>query len=617
MLRTILLSTTLLGLTSNAWAVTPSNQPHIIITATKTPIAKDKVGSSVTVITREDIEKSGESQVFDLIKKAPGVALTRNGGAGSTSTIRLRGSNPGQVRVMIDGVFMNDVSGANSEYDFNNLLVNSIERIEILRGPQSALYGSDAMGGVINIITRRGSGPMTVNALAEVGSYKTHREAAGISGGKNALTYSLQVQNFKTQGFSRFDGGVEDDGSTNQSINGALGWTINDIFSLDTSGSFSQLKSEFDATTADRANVQKKYSLSGRTALTAKTLEGKWEHIMSLQGASTRRDFDEPLTASTRFSTFDGLQTTAEYQSNYKLRTRDIITTGLVHERQDAENTATTSAAVKTTNVNRGATINSLYGQYLLGFGDTTTFTIGGRRDDHSQFGAKNTYRFTAAQEVPLTHTVLRASYGNGFKAPTLYQLYHPTFGTITLQPETSTGYDFGFDQHFLNRRLTLSSTVFHNDYKNLILFDSVTSKYLNLRKATTEGLESSIDYQLTPELSLNASHTYLLTEDGTTTRVLQRRPKHTFVAGADYLFTDAGSLGMDVRYVSRESESTTGARTFIKPYTVVDLRGEYKVSQPIAVYSRIENLFDKHYQEARGFASPGFSVYTGIKATY
>lgn len=615
----LLVSTTLIStiIISPTFAAPVRNMPHIVITATRTPVEKDKVGSAISVITREEIEESGKSQLFDLIKETPGVSFTRNGGAGSTSTVQLRGSNPGQVRVMVDGIFMNDPSGANTEFDFNSLLVNEIKRVEILRGPQSALYGSDAMGGVINIITKRGHGAPTFTGLVEGGSYQTKRTAAGVSGSEGDFNYSLQAQHFRTQGFSRFYLGTEEDGAKNNSVNGSAGYKINEALQLDVSGNWSHLESDYDASTADRANVQKKETRAGRAALTLETFDGIWEHIASVQAAGTKRDFDEPTSVSTRFSTFDGRQITGEYQSNVKLRKRDIFTAGLSREMQDANNNATNNVGVTTTNVNSDVTIDSLYGQYMLGLTDTTTITLGGRRDDHSEFGTENTYRVTAAQQVPATNTTLRGSYGTGFKAPTLFQLFHPTFGNPTLQPETSKGYDFGFDQNFMNNHLQISTTAFHNEYENLIEFDFVTSGYLNVSEATTKGIENSITFQATPELSFYTNYTYLLAEDGSSTRDLRRRPKHSFTSGANYRVEDKWGVGVDVNVVSKRPESTTGARTYVSGYSTVDLHGDVALSEQITAYARLENLFDHNYQEANRYQAAGRSVYMGLKATY
>lgn len=616
MIRASLLTASAVLAASGAAAQTQTEKqlPKVVVTANRIPQPKDKIGSAVTVITHEQIERSGASQAYDLLKLVPGVNVTRNGGPGATSQVRIRGSNPGQVRVMIDGVFMNDPSSANTEFDFNSVLINDIERIEVLRGPQSSLYGSDAMGGVINIITRKGEGKPKFNALAEGGYFKTLRQAAGVNGSHGDVDYSLQLQNYKTDGFSRVTNSTENDGSTNKAVTGRLGWKANDTFSFDLSGNYSDLKADYDRTGLDGDNVSDKLTLSGRAAMTVSLFEGAWDHIFSIKAADTERDFDEPLSTTTRFSTFDGRQTTIEYQSNAKLRSRDVLTVGLLSEEQEARNTATTNLGVKTTNVNSDFRTNSFYSQYLMGITDTTTLTLGGRNDRHSTFGIANTYRTTLAQEIPATGTILRTSFGTGYKAPTLFQLFHPTFGNSGLRPEESRGYDGGFEQTLWKERIGFGVTGFYNDYTNLINFSGGT--YSNAPKATTRGTESEAHFNATSELTLRSSHTYLLSEDSSTHKTLPRRPKHTLVGGVDYNVNKLGQVGMDVRYVSRQWDSATTANR-VKPFTTVDLYGSYEVDPRVSVYTRLENLFDREYQEVRNFNAPGFSVYAGVKATY
>jgi vitamin B12 transporter len=621
-IRILLTTTCLLGAlpTTAAFAAQATATPEIVVTANRMATPKDQVGSSVSVITRADIEQSGASQVFDVIKNVPGIAVSRTGGFGAAANVRLRGSNPGQVRVMIDGVFVNDPSGVNTEYDFASLPVGNIERIEILRGPQSALYGSDAMGGVINIITRKGEkGSPQYNGQVEIGSFQTYRQSGGVSGATDKVNYSLQLQNDQNKGFSRSSLGSEKDGAHDRTVGATFGVKLTSNLKLDVSGNYSNLDTDFDpsARTDGPASTNRKTML-GRTALTLNTFDGAWQHIASLQGARTERENNQPTSSSNRFSAFDGEQYAAEYQTNLKLRERDVATLGAVSEKQQATANRTTSAgAIVQTLRERDFTTNSLYGQYMFGLGKGTTFTFGGRHDDHSLFGSANTYRLTAAQELNEGNTVMRSSVGTGFKAPTLTQLYGPFGANPNLNPEESTGYDLGVEQRFLNKKLLLGVTGFYNDYKNLIGY---TSGYVNINKASTQGIESIAEYKISPEWEVRASHTYLLAKDETTTFNLLRRPKHSFLVGTDYTVLGKASIGGDVRYVSQMGDvmnvSPFGTM-YIKPFTTVDLRGSYDIDQNLTMYSRIENILDKRYQETNDYTAPGAAVYVGLRARY
>lgn len=617
MLRLLLLSTTPLLISHAAIAGEAAKKlPEIVITAGRLVQPKDQVGSAVTVITREEIEKSGASQLYDVIKQTPGISVNRNGGPGATSTVRIRGSEAGEVRVMIDGVYVNDPSGANTEFDFNSTLLSSVERIEILRGPQSALYGSDAMGGVINIITKKGDGPLRTTGLVEYGSYETHREALGASGAMGDWNYALNGENFVTDGFSRSSRGKEDDGARNQNVNAALGWQASDVLRFDASGYYTHLYSEYDpSATVDGPSYFNKITRTGRLASTLKSFGGKWEHMVSVQAAETERDQVQPNSAAQRYSAFDGLQLTGEYQNNLKLRTRDILTTGYVYERLEAENSNTTNAGVTTLNVDDAYNTDSIYGQYLLGLTDTTTLTFGGRHDDHSEFGTANTYRITASQELRATDTILRGSAGTGFKAPTLYQLFHPTFGNANLAPEESKGYDLGIDQYWLERDLQTSLTLFYNTYENLIAFQG--GGYQNVTRANTRGVEASVDYDITDRWSASANYTYLLTEDEATGRVLRRRPKHSFGASVDYKVAGSYRLGADMRALSPLVDNATGSKIYVDGFATLDLRATYDISDHVSAYVRAENIFDRDYQEALNYNAPGRSFYVGLKGHY
>lgn len=609
-IRFFLLSSALLPFP--ALADNASLTPEVVVSATRFAIPKEQVGSSVSIISRADIEKSGASQVFDVLKQTPGLSFTRTGGVGTISNIRLRGANTGQVRVMIDGVNVNDPSEINNDYVFHSLPASDVERIEIIRGPQSALYGSSAMGGVINIITKKGAGPARFTGGLEVGSYETFRQNAGVSGSTERVEYRLSVDNFDTGGFSRVTTGPEKDATHDKNAAAALGIQLTSNIKLDMSGRIGELTAGFDpSSTLDGPATLDKRSRSGKASLTAQTLSGAWEHIVSAQGANTVRKFDQPLGFN-RYESYDGTQNTFEYQSNLKLRARDVLTGGLATERQATENTST-NAGITSLDIDRAFRTNSVYSQYLLGLGDATTLTLGGRHDDHSTFGGANTYRATATHRIEQTGTTLRASYGTGFKAPTLFQLYYAFGGNANLKPEKSTGYDVGVEQALLSNRGSLSVTLFHNEFKNLIDY---TTAYVNVDRATTKGVETSARFDITPQLSASAGHTYVWSEDERTNRILPRRPKNTITTGLDYTMLGAFNVGGDLRYVSRQLDSNFST-AYTKAYTTLDLRGSYDITPQVAAYARLENLLNRDYQEVRRYNAPGRSIYVGVRGSY
>lgn len=586
---------------------------EIVITATRVPTRLDRVGSSISVITAEEIERSQQPQAIDVLRRVPGVSISRSGGVGSTSLLRLRGSEPGMVKVLIDGVEMNDASSANREFDFNALLTDDIERIEVLRGPQSALYGNDAMAGVINIITRRGQGPLTVRGLIEGGAYDTFRQNLSVSGASGGVEYALSGSNYETDGFSRIAAGDEDDGSTARSVQGRLGFRPNEQVRIDLSGGWSWLDTDFDpGATSDGPAFQEKETLHGRAAGMLTGLDGRLETTMAVGASRTERDFDEPL-GFYRFSTFDSDQLGVDLLSNLRLRTADVATLGVAWDREKAE-TTNTSAGVTAPGVSADVETWAVFGQYLAAVTEELTVTLGLRHDDHAQFGGETTWRTTAAYALDQTGTVFRASYGTARRAPSLYQLFDPSFGNAELEAEESWGADAGVEQSLLDGKVTAGVTVFRNRYDDLIAF---TNGYVNVAEARSQGIEASLSARPASWLELSANYTWLDTKNLDTGRELPRRPRNMVNLAADIALTEAASLGADLRYVSSQLDRATATSPRLDGYTVVNLLGRWRVADGISLFGRIENLFDEEYEEVLNYNTPGRSAYGGVRVEF
>lgn len=599
-------------LASTAHAEPVAQLSPVVVTANRVPTALEQTGSAVTVITAEQMQRRGITRVYDALKTAPGVTVSRNGGIGGVSTLRIRGSNPGQVRVMVDGVLINDPSNVDGSVDFNHMTTANIERIEIVRGPQSTLYGSDAIGGVINIITRKGGTPEHT-AFAEAGSFHTLRSGVGSHGSIGAWDYGLAAEHMQTHGFSHSSAGSEKDGAESDTVNGRLGYALSESLSLDASGGFSRIYSGFDpSTTTDGPAFLEKQVMRGQLGGTWLASDA-WKHTLSLQGADTHRSFDEPV-GFFRYSTFDGQTVAAEYQSTLQLRARDSWVAGIRSERQRAHTTSTMGGATST-DLTAEIDNHALFTQYMLGLGEDTTLTAGGRIDNHDIFGTEATYRLTAAQEVPDWDTRFHASIGTGFKAPTLYQLYS-SFGNTDLEPEESIGYDLGADTYWWDDRLRVSVTGFYNQFDNLIDYDFATNSYVNIAEAESYGIESEAALEWDEHWMFTLTHTYLLAEDTQTDRILPRRPKHSLRVGADYAFTNGANLGADIRYLSRQLDSNFST-DYTEAFTTVDVHGSLPLGETWEAYGRVDNLLDRDYQEALNFNAAGISGYAGLRARF
>jgi vitamin B12 transporter len=584
----------------------------VVVTANRTPLPAAHIGSSVSVVTRDELQRRGITRVYDALKFVPGVTLSRNGGVGGSATVRLRGSSSGQVKVLVDGMPINDPSNVDGSYDFNNLSVNGLDRIEVVRGPQSTLYGSDAIGGVINIITRKGEDGKSRTAYVGGGSYNTAEAGAELYDGNDRWQYGIAANYLHTDGFSHSNSGNERDGAENSNLNASLGYDFSDDLRVLAQGGYSRIYSDFDPmATLDGPAYLEKEVYTGQLK-TEWQQSDRWLHSLSLQAIQTDRSFDEPV-GFFRYSTFDGTTLAAEYQSTVTLADNQTLVAGLRSERQEAKGTSTLGG-LTSTDFDGELDNHSVFADYLVNLTDATTLTLGGRYDNHDIFGGHTTGRATLSHQLAES-TRLHASVGTGFKAPTLYQLYS-AFGTPSLDAETSLGFDAGVEQGFMNDRLRLSATAYYNDFDDLIDFDPNTFIYTNIAEARTWGVENTVEFDATDAWLLTAGYTYLNAEDTQTDRVLPRRPKHTFTLGSAYTFEQGANLGIDLRYLSRQLDSNYSP-DYTGSFTVVDLYGTYPINEKWELYGRVDNLFDRDYEEVNNFRATGLAGFGGVRVRF
>lgn len=600
------------SLCATAALAEPTQVAEIIVTANKVPTAQERVGSSVSVIDSAEIQRRQQVQALDLLKRVPGVSISRNGGLGSTSTLRLRGSESGMVKVLIDGVEVNDASGANNEFDFNSLLTGDIEKIEVLKGPQSALYGNDAMAGVINVITRRGEGETKVRGTLEAGAFGTFRQLASVTGGTERVDYALSAGNLHTDGFSRIAAGDEKDGTDARSVSGRAGYKVSDILRFDLNAGWSWMDSEMDQFGTDAPGSQEKESWQVRGAGTLSLLEGAFENVLAASYASSDRKYDEP-TGYYRFSTFDSRRKALDYQGNLRLREADIATIGLSVDVEDGKTTNTVGTATST-GLDDSVTTKSAFVQYQAAVTSDLTLTLGGRVDDHEQFGTEGTWRATGAYQVPATGTVLRASYGTANKAPTLYQLYDPFYGNKNLSAEDGKGADIGFDQKLLDGRVGFGASLFRNTYTNMIGF---SSGYINVARARTKGVELTFEATPVDNLLIQANYTYLEAKDRITGRDLPRRPQDTINASIDWTVIEGVDVGAALRYVGKQRDTASATSPILDSYTTVDFTARWALLDNVSLFGRVENLLDEDYQEVRTYRAPGRSAFGGVTVSF
>jgi vitamin B12 transporter len=611
---------------------------EIVITATGLETPLREVASSMTVITGQEIERRGKTEVLGVLRAEPGLDVVRNGGPGGATSIFMRGADSDQTLVLIDGIEVNDPI-FNRAFDFANLTVDNIERIEVLRGPQSTIYGSDAMGGVINIITKKGEGKPRLSVWGEAGSLATYRLGAGLLGGHGVVGYSLGASWLDTEGISaarRKDGNREKDGHENATLSARLGITPVESLGLDFTARYTDSEKDIDNSGGpggdDPNHVFETGQLLLRAAARLSLFEGLWEQ--ELGGSITDYDTDESNDpdpdhpGESSRSSFESRLLKADWQHNLFLHETNTLTFGLEAEEEKGESSFTSESPFGPfTSVfdEETARTTSAYAEDQVKLWDRLFTTVGVRLDDHDQFGSEATYRLTAAYLLKETATKLKATYGTGFKAPTLFQLFDPVNGNPALDPEKSRGFDAGLEQGLWEDRLTLGATYFANDFEDLIefvLLDPVafTGTFRNVSKAESRGVEVFASLRPIEALALRADYTYMDTEDKTTGEELLRRARNKFKLSANYAFSEKGNLNLGVSYTGEREDLDFSAfpaeRVELKGYTLVDLAASYAVTKSLEVFGRVENLLDEDYEEVKGYGTPGIGVFAGLKAT-
>ena len=536
-----------------ALAQTAPDYEQIVVVANRAPVDLSKVGNSVTVLDEATIQQRQSVQVSDLLTQTPGVTSSGNGGPGTTTGIRIRGGEVGDTLVLIDGVQMNDPSATDSSYDFGNLLVDDISRIEILRGSASTLYGSQAIGGVVNIITAEPkTDGLSGNIQGELGSLSTAMVKGGIGGKFDRLTFRVAGGYYNTDSVSAFDshyGGNETDPYHNETFTGRASYDVADNVSVDVRALYSDGKYNFDGfpapkfVFADEGDYGINRQFIGYAGLNVSLFEDRLKNRFAYQDT----DFNRPTflntgTAITSTGAFEGINHRLEYQGNFAIADGYSAVFGAQNENSEVN----TSSLPK----HASTWINSYYlqlqGEVIHGL----TLTAGGREDDHKTFGGHFTGQASAAWDLD-TGTILRASWGQGFKAPSLFQLYSQ-YGTLSLRPEQSNSWDAGVEQHLLGDAIDLSATVFSRHTTNFINFVSPVCPgapqcatqaggfYANTGRLVTNGIELQGSYQILPDLLLTSNYTHELARDrsvGSLTygKFLARRPNDTWNNALDY----------------------------------------------------------------------------------
>ncbi|RMH08824.1 MAG: TonB-dependent receptor [Nitrospirae bacterium] len=616
---------------------------EIVVSATKTPVPVTQVTSAVEVFTEEDFKRRRIKTVLDVLRLGQGIAAFQNGGPGTNATVRIRGGNANQTLVLIDGAIVN--SATLGSFNFGHLTVDNIEKIEIVRGAQSTLWGADAMGGVITITTKRGHGPFRAGGFYEYGSFNTLREGISMSGQKGPFDLSLTLSRWDTSSISAINfrrGASERDPYRNWQASSRLGIKLPHDGRMDLNfrwwnGSLNIDSSVGPSDVIKARNNSNQLIFSG---IYEQPITDWWTHVLTVSRAQEASLFDPGISqrnlttgaVSVPFGSPNETRVLAnriESQHNFYLAPYATLTLGYQFREQQGEND--TGLSTKIISSHAG------FAQVQVNLWDRFFGTAGVRHDSFNVFGGATTYRVTAGYLVKETDTKIRSSYATGFRAPTINDLFFPNFGNPNVQPEKSQSFDVGIDQFFFEKRVRLSGGYFWNRFRDLI--QTIQSATIcgvgsfganfcpvNVATAKTQGWEGSLavtivqDYPWIKRLEVRGQYTMTLTRNLNTTRRLARWPVDQASVSVYYQPIDPLSFLLDFRFVGSQFNLPSTAQNDsqrVGSFEVVNLTTTYEISKQLRAYVRAENIFDERYEEVLFFGTPGRSIYGGVRMNF
>lgn len=613
---------------------------ELVVTATRSPQPADRIGQSLTVLDEAAIRSSQSVVVSDLLTQTAGVASSRNGGIGGVTSLRIRGAETDQTVVVVDGVKLNDPSAPGGGYNFANLLVGDVSRIEVLRGAQSTLWGSQAIGGVVNIVTAQPRKALEGSLQVEGGSQDTVYARGAIGGAMERLTWRLAAGRYTTQGVSSYRLGGEDDGYRNTQFSGRARLELTDDASLDLRALYSKGRNEYDGfpppayTFADTTEYGVTEDLVAYAGLNFALLDGALKSRIAYGYTRTDRGAYDPTQAVTT-TTFDaaGENRRFEYQGVWAMSEAWTATFGAESEESEMRAAAPSAFDPSPVPARAEAGLDSAYLQVQAVLASGLTLTAGVRRDSHEAFGDHTLGQVAAAWSLNDGNTILRASFGQGFKAPTLYQLYSD-YGNAGLAPEEADSWDAGIEQRLLDGVVVVSATWFDRESENLIDYVSCFGSasplcvvsgvgrygyYDNIARATAQGVELTAAAQL-GSLALSANYTWTDAENASPGanhgKRLARRPEVQANLAATYVWPVGLSTTAAIRHVG-ESFDNAGNTYRLSSYTLLDLRASYPLTEQVEVFGRVDNAFDDDYESVRNYGSIGRGVFVGVRAKF
>ncbi len=613
----------------------------IEVTATRTPLSVVDIASSVTIISAEDIAKRQTFSLPDLLNTLPGIAVARAGSVGGQAQLRLRGGEANQTLVLIDGVQINDPA-AGDEVQFELLSTTEIERIEVIRGPLSSVWGSDAVSGVINIITKKGEGDLSVRTNGEAGAFGTYRFGGSIGGASEKANFRLGASYSDSEGTNVSrpvdEIGDEKDGFRAVTVNATGGYKPSATSNLSFSLRHTDARNDFDSTDfttgfpADSDRVT-------NTAKTSVSVGGEFQLFEGRVIQSARVTYLDTEIANLSDGVASGATLSQRWgfyaDSRIKLSGGHNLTLAIDHENTDFSQRGPASF-FGDPNQDQNSSITGYVADYVGNLGDTVTLTGSLRYDDNDQFANATSWRGGVVYKFTGTGTRLYGNVARGQKAPTFIELFgffsDSFIGNPNLTPERSIEWEFGVSHVALDGKLSLDASYFTARLENEIngfAFDPVTFAFTAENRdgeSKRDGFEVSAAFAVNDQLDVAVNYAYLDAVEpdssGGFTREL-RRPKNNASLFVDYRPSERVGLTIDANYVGSALDiffppfPEPSQTVTLDDYLLVSIGGTYQINERISLYSRVENLLDETYENLFGFNTPGIGAYAGFRANF
>ncbi|MDQ6761060.1 MAG: TonB-dependent receptor [Bacteroidota bacterium] len=610
---------------------------EVIVTANKFPQKQSTTGKVVTVITKEQIEKSGGQSVSQILNEQAGISISGAlNNLGSNQTVYVRGASAGRTLILMDGIPVYDPSVNNNYFDLNLISLNNVESIEICRGAQSTLYGSDAVAGVINIITIKKDivKPFSAKASLSGGNYGTFRGNVQMYGKANKLTYTARYEKLTSKGFSSAYDSTGSKNFDDDSYNGdvaaaSLEYKVMSDLSFKTFIQYSRYKTGLDA---GAFTDEKDYTVNNKSLITGFNARYQKNNISitgNYQYSETKRNYfndslDQP--GFTIFSTdnYVGQTHFAEVYNNLTLSKNFIFLQGADYRYSNFHSeyfSLSSYGPFSSKFTDTSQSQSSLYGSLLYkGLNEKLNIELGGRLNVHSRYGSNSTYTFNPSYNIN-NHFRFFGSIATGFKAPTLYQLYSD-YGNQALKPEQSKTYEIGFQQQ--HKSITTRIVYFDRKITDGLDFDNVNFKYFNFTSQKVHGIEVETKIIPAKNFIITANYTYLKSREESQSRItfkdstyayLIKRPANSFNINAGYQFTNGLYISVSGKYAGNHYDVGNYQQTdiLLDSYFLLNANAEYKFKKYIRVFANAQNIFNKKFFDVRGYNSIPFLINSGF----